>query len=520
MRVFVSVHHKLRHQMTTISQEYFDEVCVENQELFDLTEEEAVEETIKQLCEQQQTATTGSSSSSIQGTATPPNRKALSHLSLTFPNENNQGIRDRRERLRKVVEDDLHTNKDTELLSRSILESEQDRDFLISLNIVGKLTSAWTGQPHITQLLLLLLRTSNRESLPCFQDNFKPSVWMTAFAGGEESTVCTTLEDKISFLQLACFSVRQNEDKKKAWMNTKIGADHGKGIVDILFSVLSTHLEEREILEPCCRFISLLCTFDDFRSNNSQAPKISTAHDNVQAFYRAKFVPILITLMDENSPAASLALRAMAIHDEIIQAMIAFGILGKAKTLMASSESTEILTNMMGLFRNLSANDQIKTSLCLGEMSIVASMHDVSEKYPDEALLQEHMCGTIAAMALRQPKNAEFLVNNGLHTTVFKAMRKFPQRSTLQRQGALAIRNLGSRSPHLRIQIINDGAEEVLRSIAAGHLDCQDEVYAALRDLGLRANMVEYTEDPNGNVVVKTRQMFGEKNPNFRAVYE
>jgi len=305
------------------------------------------------------------------------------------------------------------------------------------------------------------------------------------------------------------------------------------------------------------------------------------------------------------TPSASIvdvlnALRSMAIQDTVVQAMIRGGLLpsirellllserGSAKASNTATATTDeeldadtmdlfekdvgsdndgndnthekIAAACLGLVRNVCANDQIKCQLCVGggggvgsegtasSSSIVPTLVSAMSRHLRNATLQEHAVATIAAMALRQPKNAAYMVSEPLrcHLYILKAMRTYPNRASLQRQAALAIRNLGSRSPEIRRELREAGLPEALLQISARHIECQDEVYAALRDIdampagagmksveivegsgaggGGRENIAEMGQRPQrGTVLVSTQstQMFGEKhNTNFRQVYD
>lgn len=221
------------------------------------------------------------------------------------------------------------------------------------------------------------------------------------------------------------------------------------------------------------------------------------------------------------------ALRVLAIHDEIVQTMTAVGVLDTARKALDHYDQSDHATNAlmtatMGLLRNLCANDEIKTTLCLGSSggspSVVPAMLTVAQGSLKEALLQEHVCGTVAAMALRKPKNAGQLIELGAPAAVLTAMKQHPKNVVLQRQGCLAIRNLASRLSEegSKEQMRELGAEEVLRQ-AGTHQSCVDEAYAALRDLGCRATRATIHEDGT----VSTRPaMFGEVQSNFRAEYD
>jgi hypothetical protein len=139
------------------------------------------------------------------------------------------------------------------------------------------------------------------------------------------------------------------------------------------------------------------------------------------------------------------------------------------------------------------------------------------ETHASHALVQEHGLGILAAMALRAPNNATAICNANGTQYILTAMRTFPTKVPLQRQGALALRNIACRlSPENKQIILDAGAENVLKDCAARHQESIDEAYAALRDLGCSAVM--YNMDENGNM--QGTEMFGQVKSNFRAVYE
>jgi hypothetical protein len=226
----------------------------------------------------------------------------------------------------------------------------------------------------------------------------------------------------------------------------------------------------------------------------------------------------------------------------------------------------------LGLLRNLCGNDEIKTNLCLGSSTTTnntTTNNDQSTKsaissvlphvihamqiFPTTALVQEHACGIFAAMSLRRPTNARAILDMDGPRYVVMAMKGHGRNVNIQRQGALAIRNIVSRllrdlpeeggecasasasdnTPTISIDngmrssirdtFLELGAEDVLRNIAGQHQGSVDEAYAALRDLGCTVSLVTYNADEDGVITTRTTgtMMFGEKhNSNFRAVYE
>lgn len=336
----------------------------------------------------------------------------------------------------------------------------------------------------------------------------------------------------------------------------------------------------------------------------------SSAHDHAMEFHRAGAPTLLVkvardvlsklsdaaakaedelvasrdgTAAGEELLAAAVltALRVLAVNDDIIQTMVALGVLpivtealklavaAEEKSGIASqSRRQRLAASSLGLLRNLCGNDEIKTNLCLGSSSFVASSSDQSSStasilphllrsmqlYPTTAIIQEHACGTLAAMALRRPANARAILNADGPRWMLSAMKRHEDNVNVQRQGALAVRNVVSRllrdlpdgsgaadsssaetskeedeRSSIRDAFLELGAENTLRSIAGRHQGSVDEAYAALRDLGCTVSLVKFdvSEDGKATTSAKTvggvgrTMMFGEKhNSNFRAVYE
>lgn len=542
-----------------ISQEYFDEVCLENRDDFELSEDEAVQETIQQL-------------TSYLGRGLP------SHLVLTFPTSE-KGIAQRKvnqvlktcianlQQQQQQVSETLQTLVDcVQEDSRQLVPRFVSfRGFATCVNlwkscvegrderVYGLLQTTFTETAQVAKVTRTTSTDSdNNTSVLQFHDlqNEFLRLWPTWLA---------TLEDEISsvdnveewnvgrvcqILDLANCAVKNSEPNKKAFMASKSTNTSMKSSPSLLLSILdklSLPNEKRTLLDhhrlignPLCRLIAALCTFDDFRVTQG-APTIASAHANVQSFHRENgVVRIARYLQETKTSSAILALRAMAIHDEIVQTMVAVGVLDTSTSLLhrlvsteknstgeSIEESLEALTAVVGLFRNVSANDEIKSKLCVGDKSIVANLKCAMEAHSAAAKLQEHACATFAAMALRSPRNAEYLVRqHDAATWVVRAMQNHPSRTTVQRQAALALRNLVSRSTDLRPVVLQAGAAEALTGIAAKHVSCQDEVYAALRDLGLPASMLRVEQDASGQLVLKQTEMFGEHKSNFRPVFD
>jgi hypothetical protein len=417
-------------------------------------------------------------------------------------------------------------------------------------------------------------------------------------------------------LRLGIHATRGCESAKVGWVRSKVEnvRHHGSGTTKcggahVLVTCLTmfnnpttmttndTHRQQSALMTTiieACRLLASLCRYDDFRNNVGPGPNTSSAHDHAVEFHRAGATPLLIgiagqsttstttTATDLSGATASLtALRVMAVNDEIIQTMVAMGVLPIVATALRLGVSADggggssrqgLTASSLGLLRNLCGNDEIKTNLCLGSStttnttttnndqssskstipSVLPHVIHAMQIFPTTALVQEHACGIFAAMSLRRPNNARAILDMDGPRYVVLAMKGHGMNVNIQRQGALAIRNIVSRllrdlpeeggecatsasaSDNTTISIGNGmrssirdtflelGAEDVLRNISGQHQGSVDEAYAALRDLGCTVSLVKYNADEDG---VRTRttgtMMFGEKhNSNFRAVYE
>jgi hypothetical protein len=398
------------------------------------------------------------------------------------------------------------------------------------------------------------------------------------------------------------------ENNKKAFVQAAVAYESktsGRNGLELLVQCLGdasavSDSDNHGIVREACRLIAVLGKFQPLtepsaRANDSQdlpegqqAPLVSSAHANVKELHKAGAVPSLhriakrhlaqkanqedgmdVTYHELNNDTGLLcdslaALRVMAIDNDIVQNMIALGILGtvrdslKVTVEQSSTASPEsclpLATATFGLVRNLCANDEVKTTICKSsllsilcvmqsylilEQSSAKQEHQIGAKSRKGcAALQEHACGILGAMALRQPNNAEAIIGNDVsmtdsedcindnqsvnpcgHVLILQTMKAFPDRPALQRQGCLALRNIASRlSASDKDRILEAGAEEIIQNIAGRHPASSEEAYAALRDLG--CNPVIYDLDESGTTRKSTTEVFGSVTSNFRPVYE
>jgi hypothetical protein len=300
--------------------------------------------------------------------------------------------------------------------------------------------------------------------------------------------------------------------------------------------------------------LTCLCTFDDF----ANADLVQSYHQTVQILATPRTIETLhgmILVHNENikdddndddddagTKRSSLtipalqALRAMAVQDHVVVRMMEAGVLATAVALFVTTVTTSsssisdrkdnvaLLTALLGLFRNLSANDVAKQQLCQRET--VTALQAAGTVLAPSREAVDHALAWMAAMALRSPQNASFLLSIAMHETILAWMSAHPDAAPVQRSGALALRNLASRGTQEEKSLLLTECREVLMGVAARQFDCQDQVYAALRDMGAKnvtESIVHVETALDGSAVVRVSkaEQFGEgHNANFRPVFD
>ena len=521
-----------------ISQDLFDETIIENMQVFELSEDEALQETVEQF------RTSGQS---------------LHHLVLTLPNKEQEERAKRRNFLSTLQELDTMVQPDGtvgtndeggELRMKQIHDAcSNDLDSTTYLTLLDAYDGIFTIMSFLTiikepdqinhsstNLLMATLQAlttiltpkqlqqqqqqqeEQQQSVRELQSNLRDKVTpilqqLVKLMKLYENNTAISLQ----ILKASHASTRTNEPNKREWMQGRQG-------VTLLLRILQS--KQDPLVFSASQLITVLCRFDDFRS--TQGITTSSAQDHVLEFGRQGSVPLLqfqverILLgskMDVDLLAVILsAQRVLCIHDDIVQSMVAVGIISTVKEVLAVAHGSPLLTTAtLGLVRNLCANDDVKCTLCMGEKSVLKEVLAAMADSPEEGTLQEHGCGTLAAMALRKQRNAHAIVQEMGPSLIISAMQHHTTNVVLQRQGALAIRNVTSRVDQtVKDHVLDMGAEQVLRQ-AGQHPACVDEAYAALRDLGCSVGRTTIHADGT----VSTRpQLFGDVKANFRPVYD
>lgn len=176
-------------------------------------------------------------------------------------------------------------------------------------------------------------------------------------------------------------------------------------------------------------------------------------------------------------------------------------------------QTVAVMASVMALLRQMMASDHVKHAVDTSEFISIAS-HNL-QMYIDEAYapaadpgnkVLEHTLGTVSALCLRNPEASEAVVDSGCAQLILTAMQiavdrkdgynsagNDDRRATGStganvgkslRQGCMAVRNIASRSPHVRDVLRSYNAVQVIENCkVAAKTACADVGDAAIRDV-------------------------------------
>jgi hypothetical protein len=271
------------------------------------------------------------------------------------------------------------------------------------------------------------------------------------------------------------------------------------GIADLLIQFVSVESSDKVaqlITKESCGVIRGLCIHDDTRKETS------CAYDNSRQFVASSQLPAsLVRIANRYAESSSmacaalLAARSLVNAEDAVRVMCQHGAMSLPGAVLRQPEpSISIVRAVLGLTRNLCADDARKDIL-VGDGTMALIIRTLcNETLNQDSGLVEHGLACLAAMSLRSPFNSSRMMGNGVALAVTKSMSNHKSAAALQRQGCLLIRNIAARCPEHREALLDVGLEGLLREAGSRFREVVDEAYAALRDLGCEAQVVQVNE--------------------------
>jgi hypothetical protein len=295
------------------------------------------------------------------------------------------------------------------------------------------------------------------------------------------------------------------------------------GIPDHLVAIVTmdaTDKSKQPLIREACNAIRGLCVHDDVRKETS------CAYDNGRFFVSNGQVPVaLMRIAHQYADAPNLACSALMAARSLVNAEDAVRVIAQAGALALPSAilrqpdlSLSLVKAVLGLTRNLCADDARKDIL-VGDGTMVLILRALNnEALNKDSGLVEHGLACLAAMSLRSPFNSNRMMENGVPSIVGKCLSNHKSAAALQRQACLLVRNIAARCPEHREAWLDVGIEGQLREAGSRFREVVDEAYAALRDLGCEAQVVQVNE--SGSVEQAFEQFGAGRKAQFNPVFE
>jgi hypothetical protein len=299
-------------------------------------------------------------------------------------------------------------------------------------------------------------------------------------------------------------------------MRTGVGA----AVATLITSKTADYEQWAEALTECLLLLRGLCVHDDLRK------EMSCAYENGRFFLKQPgMAASLMTLSSyfkthPNLASAALsAARNLIATEEAVAVMAQHGAIQLIRDVFRYEGSSVLLVkSAVGLMRNVCADDVRKDRLVAdGSLDLLINIMS-QEQYAKDGGLMEHAVACLAQISLRSPSNAQRIVNAGAALDILaRTMRRYADRSGLQRQGCLTVRNIAARGPELRPVLLDAGFEDILRQ-AGRMMDVVDEAYGALRDLGCEVHYVKINAEGKAEPVY---EQFGTQTKlQFNPIYD
>jgi len=513
-----------------ISQETFDEVVNEGIEDFDMESKEALQEAIKQFKSQgvdlRNIDISGGIGRAEMETAL-ESLKTFTKNNSVFDAKTNADVLQFTEEQQVAVLAELSTMCDAKCeqhVRNRLMMNPEGMNGLISL-----LSPATADAVLVPAMKLLSLLSKNVLEL---RDFFEPggskrlseiietrlaSLQEQEVAGDKDACAQHCIVLRIAF-GLAR-SVSKSENNKN--MLSRTGTSDAVSAIIIKYAARAATEEGTSftgLVSDACVVMRSLCVHDDMRR------EMSCAMDNGKFFLG---LPGLVAALMTASSAFKLfpgvagqalaAAKTLVTTEDAVKTMALHGAMAlPCEILSHPGADTTLIKNCMGLMRNLCADDIRKDKLVDdGSMRLAVAAMSKEENFVDGSLM-ENGAACLAAMSLRSPTNAYRIAETGSIDILVKGMKRHPSHGAFQRQCALCMRNIAARCEDLRSNMLDSGAEEVLR--AAGRIqEAVDEAYAALRDLGCEVHKVKIGQDGK---VEAAYEEFGAKKAAFKAIYD
>ncbi|XP_066144711.1 armadillo repeat-containing protein 6 homolog [Euwallacea fornicatus] len=185
-----------------------------------------------------------------------------------------------------------------------------------------------------------------------------------------------------------------------------------------------------------------------------------------------------------------LTLTALMVRTEFCKNVDDAGGLDCIKSVMESfSSSDKIIRQSFKLIKALAGNDDCKVHMV--KQGYAGGINDSILNNIENPQTVTAGLAAIAALTLRNPDNSKAFYEAGAPDVIVNAMKYHMDQKALQKTGSWAIRNMVSRSKYQTGKFLELGVEDVLCQDIQKFKDIEYDIKAALRDLGCNVTLKE-----------------------------
>ncbi|XP_030748210.1 armadillo repeat-containing protein 6 homolog [Sitophilus oryzae] len=153
------------------------------------------------------------------------------------------------------------------------------------------------------------------------------------------------------------------------------------------------------------------------------------------------------------------------------------------------SHNEKIVRQCFKLLKSLAGNDECKVHIVQHGFVPVIIQSLTPTTYCATTVTAGLSC--VAALTLRSPENSKALFDHGITQVIINIMKQHADQKEVQKTGSWAIRNMVSRSKYQCKTFLDLGAEEVLQKALKSFKNIEYDIKAALRDLGCKVKLKE-----------------------------
>ncbi|EDW48420.1 GM19919 [Drosophila sechellia] len=156
-----------------------------------------------------------------------------------------------------------------------------------------------------------------------------------------------------------------------------------------------------------------------------------------------------------------------------------------------SSNLDEVRLNReaLKLLRALAGHDSVKSHIV--QQGVAPIIKQLLETHQSNENIVAAALACVTTLTLRVQEHSAAFFDTGIAEVIVEALRAHPKHKIVQRNGAWAIRNMVSRSRNQCETWISFGVEDLLNIAMKEHPSVEQDIKAALRDLGCSVHLRE-----------------------------